>query len=241
MHDHFAGIAQDAKHEPFRVLIAGLIPDFVLRYALLGVAAAASEMIAFLDADDVFLPDKLARQIGAMEAAGAAWSYTDCYYVGSRGRFRRPNSWFHGWPGGLPSGSALRAAHLAGHNFVTMSSVVVRRDSCPAFDPALPVSEDWDAFVRLAEAQDGLAVNEPLHLYRLNPAGGRHAAGLDRYVEVNMAILRGAFGRAGLPADSPAFRRAAARIRRRALIQRLNAGRSWPWRALLRLYCGSWL
>ena len=207
----------------------------------LGVAAATTDVVAFLDADDLFLPEKLERQIRAMEEADAAWSYTDCYYLGSRGRFRRPNSWFHGWPGRLPSGRACHAAHLAGHNFITMSSLVVRREVAPWFNPALPVSEDWDAFVRLAEAHDGVAVNEPLHLYRLNPAGGRHYQNLARYVEVNLAILRGVYGRAGWPVGDRAWRRAAARIRRRALIQRLNATGGLPWRLLLRLYSGSWL
>jgi len=230
----------------------------------IGVRAATADAIAFLDADDLFLPTKLERQADAMERTGAAWSYTDCRYLGSRGVFRRPNSWFHGWPGALPSGRAIHEAHLQGHNFITMSSVMVRRAVCPVFDPALPVSEDWDAFVRLAEAHDGVAVNEVLHLYRLHPAGGRHYRALADYERVNLSILRAAHERADLPAGR--FQEAADRVRQRAAIQHLNAGRGrdarhlledqWSARSLalgllsysppayrlaLRFWCGDWV
>ena len=198
----------------------------------IGVRAATAEAVAFLDADDLFLPTKLERQADAMERTGAAWSYTDCRYLGSRGVFRRPNSWFHGWPGAFPSGRAIHQAHLQGHNFITMSSVMVRREACPTFDAALPVSEDWDAFVRLAEIHEGVAVNDVLHLYRLHPAGGRHYRALADYERVNLAILRAAHERANLPTGQ--FRDAARRVRQRAAIQHLNAGLGQEARRLLR-------
>ncbi|WP_264214794.1 glycosyltransferase family 2 protein [Leisingera thetidis] len=42
----------------------------------LALAAARGRYIAFLDADDTWLPQKLARQVGWMQAEGIAFSYT---------------------------------------------------------------------------------------------------------------------------------------------------------------------
>ncbi len=54
-----------------------------------GLAEARSELVAFVDADDEWLPEKLARQIAFMEKLGSSFSYTDSYVVrnGSRVRY----------------------------------------------------------------------------------------------------------------------------------------------------------
>jgi glycosyltransferase involved in cell wall biosynthesis len=46
-----------------------------------GLEEARSELVAFVDADDEWLPDKLARQIAFMRQLGSSLSYTDCYVV----------------------------------------------------------------------------------------------------------------------------------------------------------------
>lgn len=197
----------------------------------IGIGAAKGDTIAFLDSDDLWLPRKLELQERAMSGPWAAWSYTDCYYLGSKGLFAHPNSWFHGWPENFPSGRDIVIAHRLGHNFITMSSVMVRQEACPRFDPDLPVSEDWDWFTRLAARWDGVAVNIPLHLYRLNPAGGRHYRALNQYVSVNIDILQ-----RRLNGMAPTVE-AIDRIVERAAIQYLNAGRqsaAWDLLGLVR-------
>jgi teichuronic acid biosynthesis glycosyltransferase TuaG len=46
-----------------------------------GLEEARSELVAFVDADDEWLPDKLARQIAFMQKLGSSFSYTDAYLV----------------------------------------------------------------------------------------------------------------------------------------------------------------
>src|SRR5262245_24174957 len=41
-----------------------------------GAAAGSGELIAFLDSDDLWLPEKLALQVKALQASGAGWCYS---------------------------------------------------------------------------------------------------------------------------------------------------------------------
>jgi teichuronic acid biosynthesis glycosyltransferase TuaG len=53
-----------------------------------GLEEAESELVAFVDADDEWLPEKLARQVAFMEKLGSSFSYTDSYIVRDGGRVR---------------------------------------------------------------------------------------------------------------------------------------------------------
>lgn len=54
-----------------------------------GLEEATGELVAFVDADDEWLPEKLARQVAFMEELGSSFSYTDAWVVreGSRVRY----------------------------------------------------------------------------------------------------------------------------------------------------------
>jgi glycosyltransferase involved in cell wall biosynthesis len=54
----------------------------------LGLEEATGELVAFVDADDEWLPEKLARQVAFMEKLGSSFSYTDSYIVRDGRRIR---------------------------------------------------------------------------------------------------------------------------------------------------------
>lgn len=114
------------------------------------IALARGEFIAFLDADDIWAPNKLALQIAAFERnPGAAFVYTDMRdFHPDRDR---PHTLFEiKQPA---RGHILRALFDRG-NFILTSTAMVRRSALRAvhgFDRSLRINEDVDLWFRLAE------------------------------------------------------------------------------------------
>ena len=137
-----------------------------------GIAAATGELVAFLDADDAWRPDKLARQVAALATAPrAAACYAVARFVDGAGRplpVRKP-------PHAL---SGLLFPSLVRGNFIILASMVVRRrclDAVGGFDATLPVygCEDWDLWLRLARRDAFVAVDEELVRYRVHDGNTR--------------------------------------------------------------------
>jgi len=127
-----------------------------------GAAVATGTWIAFLDADDTWLPEKLAHQQAV--AGDAALVYTDRFNVGDRGTLPA----VQGHRLELYEGDIFLPLLLLG-NHLTASSVVVRADVFRAvggFAEHLRAAEDWDLWVRIAEAHAVAACHEPLVRYR---------------------------------------------------------------------------
>ena len=117
-----------------------------------GLQQTDAEFASFLDSDDLWLPEKLSRDLGALESEpGAALIYSNVEYISAAGvpvDYRRDRS---------PVGKVLPA--LSRHNFIAASTVTVRRRpflDAGGFseDPDLSGSEDWEAWMRLATAHE---------------------------------------------------------------------------------------
>jgi glycosyltransferase involved in cell wall biosynthesis len=131
-----------------------------------GIRLAKAPLVAFLDADDLWLPTKLECQVERF------WSNPDLGLVysrrllidedGCRLVYNQPPL-HRGWV--LPK--------LFRTNFVCFSSSVVRRclfDEIGLFDEQLTQSEDYDLLLRLALSRPFDYVDEPLVLYRTGHA-----------------------------------------------------------------------
>ena len=130
-----------------------------------GIALAVSNYIAFLDADDLWTPDKLEAQFKALQAnphAAVAYSWTDC--IDESGQFSRQGSHI------TVSGNVY--ANLLLVNFLENgSNPLIRREvltEVGGFDESLTAAEDWDMYLRLAAMYHFLAVPSPQILYRVS-------------------------------------------------------------------------
>jgi glycosyltransferase involved in cell wall biosynthesis len=124
------------------------------------ISMAKSPLVAFLDADDVWWPNKLKKQISFHEAnPDVVLSFTDYIHFDPSGLTH--GTAFDYWrPGFLPEKSGMYQhiehplAALLSCNPVGTSSVVARKEALQnanGFAKSMPSAEDWDLWLRLAE------------------------------------------------------------------------------------------
>jgi glycosyltransferase involved in cell wall biosynthesis len=143
------------------------------------IRLARAPLVAFLDADDVWRPGKLTRQL-ACHAADPDFvlSFTDYLHVDPQGGTH--GTCFDFWPqiGRLMRGRtefvrlADGAAAILAENPVGTSTVVARRDvllAIDGFDASLPSASDWDLWLRLARRGPVAASGAVLADYLMRP------------------------------------------------------------------------
>ena len=130
-----------------------------------GFSHTVGEFIAFLDADDLWTPNKLEAQLAALQDnpnAAVAYSWTD--FIDETSQFLRPGPHF------TISGDVY-AELLRGNFLANGSNPLIRRQALievGSFDESLPPSEDWDIYLRLAAHYHFIAVPFSQILYRVS-------------------------------------------------------------------------
>ena len=143
-----------------------------------GIAASRAQLVAFLDSDDLWLPQKLTRQAEFFQSNPEALiCQTEETWVRNGVRVNPKKR--HQKPSGMIFEPSLALC------LVSPSAVMIRRslfDTVGLFDESLPACEDYDLWLRISCRHPVFLLDDPLIIKR----GGHddqlsRADGLDKY------------------------------------------------------------
>ncbi len=162
--DHSGEIARSYDHRLRYFKGEATIPLGAARNQAL--EQAGGEYIAFLDCDDLWLPEKLEKQIPLFDDPEVGVVFCDTVYFNDSNYEERLYSHRK-----YVTGQGFAA--LLMDNFLAMPSVVIRRtalvEQSEWFDPHFSMNEEADLFLRIAYTWTLAMVNEPLAKWRIHP------------------------------------------------------------------------
>ncbi|MFG1691098.1 glycosyltransferase family 2 protein [Gemmatimonadota bacterium] len=175
------------------------------------VKNATGELIAFLDCDDLWMPEKLAKQVPLFADAKVGLAISDTQFFNEKGtqkrlyRKRKP-------------AVGMVFKELLGSYFISLETAVIRRSALESldhwFDPRFDVIEEYDLFVRLAYTWHLAYVDEVLAKWRVHGSSWTWTRNELFPVERRLMLAK-------LRAQIPAFNRQYAR--EAGLIERASA------------------
>ncbi|NET65758.1 MAG: glycosyltransferase [Moorea sp. SIO1G6] len=153
-----------------------------------GIRRSRGEFITFIDADDLWKPDKLELQLAALQKnpeAGVAYSWTAFIDENSKFLFAWQPLY---WEGNVYPQLLIR-------NFISSgSNIMVKRkyiEAAGEFDPCLKSVEDWDYYLRLAALCPFALVPKYQILYRRSSQS--MTSKVDVMENANLIVIERAF------------------------------------------------
>jgi len=122
-----------------------------------GIKSATGEYIAFLDSDDIWLPNKLSFQLEILIKNGCKICGTQSIKINEDKQEIIPQ-WY-------PEHIQAKSAALVTNMFLNTSSLIIERNllnDYHSFDTSLTCFEDWDLLLRLGE-KNKIVVTKDLH------------------------------------------------------------------------------
>lgn len=134
------------------------------------LSLSSGEFVAFIDHDDLWLPEKLAKQVPLFENPKVGLVYSDAFMM-EEASGNRHSTFSKSEPARLVRGNA-RNSLLAFGGFLCLSTAVVRQSifsTVGVFDPTLRIVEDTEMWFRIADVAEFDCCPEPLAIYRVHP------------------------------------------------------------------------
>lgn len=165
-----------------------------------GVRLSRGELIAFCDADDVWLPKKLELQVECfLDHPHVAVVSSEIREIDDTGREVGSRD--------VPRYSGRILDKLLIKNCISFGTAVIRKDVFDVvggFDDSLPMGIDWDLWLRVAVNHEFLHLDEVTYLYRVWPGQmsqnyrGRYENAfriLDKFFTTNPEVVSGSLRR----------------------------------------------
>lgn len=134
-----------------------------------GIKESSGAYVAFLDHDDIWLPDKIEEQVRMLEREkDLALVYSNFYYINRSGSIM--GKLFDN----IKPCRGFVFEELVISNFIPTSSVVIRKkvlDETGIFDERFLIAQDYDLYIRIAERHKIDFIERPLLKYMVHPDG----------------------------------------------------------------------
>jgi glycosyltransferase involved in cell wall biosynthesis len=152
-----------------------------------GIRVAKGELIAFLDADDAWLPQKLALQVAQFASnEKLGFCATALFICDSDLKVDYVLS-------SCPESHRGIMNALMVKNIFTTTSIMAKKacfDAVGTFDESIKFGEDWDMWFRIANAFPVAYLREPLCFYRQLSTGITNFRGIDNIHEWKLIVRR---------------------------------------------------
>lgn len=173
--------------------------------ANLAARAAQGEYIAYLDDDDLLYPDHLSRTVSALQETGADLAFCDSIaeYAEIEGDVKRVLGFQ------LYLDREFDRDEIFAQNFAPIHSIVHRKslfERFGYFDESLPVTDDWEMWLRASQESKFVHVDRPTveYSWRFDAARGNMTMThqqhfVDAYVRIRERYAHRIVGRTLLP------------------------------------------
>ena len=158
-----------------------------------GVRESMGEIIAFLDSDDLWLPDKIRQQVELMEQGGEGMCCCVCNAESKDldGKPEGTSFELAGFRPGIPRGEWLNPGEVLATGFLLFNQVVaVRRaafEKVGGFKTSLRLLEDFDLAIRLSSQGKWGFICDPLVIKRKETIGIGVECHMDRVLHVKVS------------------------------------------------------
>lgn len=160
-----------------------------------GVRNSTGEIIAFLDSDDLWLPDKIRQQVEVMELGGDEMCCCVCNAetLGLNGEPEGTSFELAGFRPGIPKGEWLNPGEVIATGFLLFNQVVaIRRaafNKVGGYKPSLRLLEDYDLAIRLSSQGSWGFICEPQVVKKNETVGIGVECQTDRLLHVEKSYV----------------------------------------------------